>query len=142
MSIRIYYDQIKYRIRKAKEIKRFLDEVIRDEKKVPGDLVFIIGDDESVLKINREFLKHDYYTDVIAFDRSEGGIVSGEIFISIDTVRVNAREYKCRVQEEVVRVMIHGVLHLCGYRDGSTEERKRMFEIQEEKVSQIRESLL
>lgn len=141
MSIRIYYDQINFRIRKAKEIKRFLDKVIRDENKVPGDLVFIIADNETVLKINREFLKHDYYTDVIAFDNSEDGHVSGEVFISIDTVRVNSREYKCRLQEEVVRVMIHGVLHLCGYRDGSAEERKRMFEIQEEKVAQIKESL-
>ena len=142
MSIRIYYDQINFRIRKAREIKRFLDKVIRDENKNPGDLVFIIADDETVLKINREFLKHDYYTDVIAFDKSEGGLVSGEVFISIDTVRVNAREYRCRLQEEVVRVMIHGVLHLCGYRDGSIEERKKMFEVQEEKVAQIRESLL
>lgn len=142
MSIRIYYDQINFRIRKAREIKRFLDKVIRDENKNPGDLVFIIADDETVLKINSEFLKHDYYTDVIAFDKSEGGLVSGEVFISIDTVRVNAREYRCRLQEEVVRVMIHGVLHLCGYRDGSIEERKKMFEVQEEKVAQIRESLL
>ncbi len=142
MSIRICYDQINYRIRKAREIKRFLDKVIRDENKIPGDLVFIIADDETVLKINREFLKHDYYTDVIAFDKSEGGLVSGEIFISIDTVRLNAREYKCRLQEEAVRVMIHGVLHLCGYRDGSIEERKKMFEVQEEKVAQIKEYLL
>lgn len=142
MSIRIYYDQINYRIRRAKEIKRFLDKVIRDEKKVPGDLVFILADDETVLKINREFLKHDYNTDVIAFDESDDGLVGGEVFISIDTVRVNARKYNCRVNEEVVRVMIHGVLHLCGYRDGSIEERKRMFEIQEERVAQIRESLL
>jgi rRNA maturation RNase YbeY len=142
LSIRIYYDQINFRIRKAREIKRFLDKVIRDENKNPGDLVFILADDETVLKINSEFLKHDYYTDVIAFDKSEGGLVSGEVFISIDTVRVNAREYRCRLQEEVVRVMIHGVLHLCGYRDGSIEERKKMFEVQEEKVAQIRESLL
>lgn len=142
MSIKIYYDQINYRIRKAREVTRFLDKVIRDEKRIPGDLIFIIADDEAVIKINREFLNHDYYTDVIAFDKSEEGLVSGEVFISIDTVRANAREYKCRLQEEVVRVMIHGVLHLCGYRDGSTEERKKMFEVQEEKVAQIRESLL
>lgn len=142
MSIRIYYDQVNYRIRKAKEIRRFLDKVIRDENKIPGDLVFIITSDETVLKINREFLKHDYNTDVIAFDKSGDGLLNGEVFISIDSVRVNAREYECRVQEEVVRVMIHGVLHLCGYRDGSMEERMRMFEIQEERVAQIRESML
>ncbi len=142
MSIRIYYDQINYRIRKAREIRRFLEKVIRDENKSPGDLVFIITDDETVLTINREFLKHDYNTDVIAFDKSESGLVSGEIYISIDTVRRNAAEYKCRLHEEVIRVMIHGLLHLCGYRDGSVEERKRMVGIQEEKVAQIRKTLL
>ena len=67
MSIRIYYDQIKFRIRNLKEVKRFLDKVIRDEERVPGDLLFILSDDESVLNINREFLKHDSYTDVIGF---------------------------------------------------------------------------
>lgn len=142
MSIRIYYDQINFRIRKAKEIRRFLDKVIRDENKVPGDLVFILADDEAILKINREFLNHDYYTDVIAFDKSEDGLVNGEIYISIDTVKANAREYGFKLHEEVVRVMIHGVLHLCGYSDGSNEERKKMFEIQEEKVAQIRGALI
>ncbi|MBN2666092.1 MAG: rRNA maturation RNase YbeY [Bacteroidales bacterium] len=142
MSIRIYYDQINYRINKAREIRRFLEKVIRDEHKIPGDLVFIITDDETILTINREFLKHDYYTDVIAFDKSESGLVSGEVFISIDTVRKNARQYKCRLQEEVVRVMIHGVLHLCGYRDGSAEERKKMIKVQEDKLAQIREAIL
>ena len=67
MSIRIYYDQIKYRIRKAAEIKGFLEKVITDENKRPGDLVFILTNDETVLEINRKFLKHDYYTDVIIF---------------------------------------------------------------------------
>ena len=137
MSIRIYYDQIKFRIRKLKEIKRFLDKVIRDEGRVPGDLLFILSDDESVLNINREFLKHDSYTDVIAFDDSVGEIVSGEIYISIDTVRKNAREYGCSIREETVRVMIHGLLHLCGYDDIQEKDRKIMLMKQELLVEQI-----
>lgn len=137
MSIRIYYDQIKFRIRNLKEVKRFLDKVIRDEGRVPGDLLFILSDDESVLNINREFLKHDSYTDVIAFDDSVGEIVSGEIYISIDTVRKNAREYGCSIREETVRVMIHGLLHLCGYDDIQEKDRKIMLMKQELLVEQI-----
>lgn len=137
MSIRIYYDQIKFRIRNLKEVKRFLDKVIRDEERVPGDLLFILSDDESVLNINREFLKHDSYTDVIAFDDSVGEIVSGEIYISIDTVRKNAREYGCSIMEETVRVMIHGLLHLCGYDDIKEKDRKIMLMKQELLVEQI-----
>lgn len=137
MSIKIYYDQIKFRIRKLKEINRFLDKVIRDEGRVPGDLLFILSDDESVLNINREFLKHDSYTDVIAFDDSVGEVVSGEIYISIDTVRKNAREYGCSIMEETVRVMIHGLLHLCGYDDIHEKDRKIMLMKQELLVEQI-----
>ncbi|OQB58700.1 MAG: Endoribonuclease YbeY [Bacteroidetes bacterium ADurb.Bin145] len=137
MSIKIYYDQIKFRIRKLKEINRFLDKVIRDEGRVPGDLLFILSDDESVLNINREFLKHDSYTDVIAFDDSVDEIVSGEIYISIDTVRKNAREYGCSIREETVRVMIHGLLHLCGYDDIHEKDRKIMLMKQELLVEQI-----
>ena len=136
MSIRIYYDQIKFRIRNLKEVKRFLDKVIRDEERVPGDLLFILSDDESVLNINREFLKHDSYTDVIAFDNSVGEVVNGEIYISIDTVRKNAREYGCSM-EETVRVMIHGLLHLCGYDDIQEKDRKIMLMKQELLVEQI-----
>ena len=137
MSIRIYYDQIKFRIRNLKEVKRFLDKVIRDEERVPGDLLFILSDDESVLNINREFLKHDSYTDVIAFDNSVGEVVNGEIYISIDTVRKNAREYGCSIMEETVRVMIHGLLHLCGYDDIHEKDRKIMLMKQELLVEQI-----
>jgi len=137
LSIRIYYDQIKFRIRNLKEVKRFLDKVIRDEERVPGDLLFILSDDESVLNINREFLKHDSYTDVIAFDNSVGEVVNGEIYISIDTVRKNAREYGCSIMEETVRVMIHGLLHLCGYDDIQEKDRKIMLMKQEFLVEQI-----
>jgi len=137
LSIRIYYDQIKFRIRNLKEVKRFLDKVIRDEERVPGDLLFILSDDESVLNINREFLKHDSCTDVIAFDNSVGEVVNGEIYISIDTVRKNAREYGCSIMEETVRVMIHGLLHLCGYDDIQEKDRKIMLMKQELLVEQI-----
>jgi rRNA maturation RNase YbeY len=137
LSIKIHYDKIKYRIHRTAEIKRFLEKVITDENKKPGDLVFILTGDKSLLEINRQFLKHDYYTDVISFDYSEEGSVNGEIYMSIDTIRRNAVRFKSGVRQELVRVMIHGVLHLCGYRDQGKEERKMMFSRQEMRLKEF-----
>ena len=137
MSIKIHYDQVKYRIHKTAEIKRFLEKVITDENKVPGDLVFILTNDETLGEINRKFLKHDYYTDVIAFDYSSEEAVSGEIYMSLDTIRRNAQDYGSGIKEELFRVMIHGILHLCGYRDGRKDERDRMFRRQETKLKEF-----
>ncbi len=137
MSIKIHYDQIKYRIHRTREIKRFLEKVITDENKTPGDLVFILTGDETLMEINRKFLKHEYYTDVITFDYSSEGAVNGEIYMSIDTIKRNSREYKSGIREELFRVMIHGVLHLCGYRDKRKEERNNMFSRQEQKLKEF-----
>jgi rRNA maturation RNase YbeY len=137
LSIKIHYDQIKYRIHKTKEIKRFLEKVITDENKTPGDLVFILTGDETLVEINKKFLKHEYYTDVITFDYSSEGAVNGEIYMSIDTIKRNSREYKSRIKEELFRVMIHGVLHLCGYRDKGKGERNKMFSRQEQKLKEF-----
>jgi rRNA maturation RNase YbeY len=137
LSIKIYYDQIKYRIHKTRKIKRFLEKVITDENKTPGDLVFIITSDESLVEINMKFLKHDYYTDVITFDYSADRKVNGEIYMSIDTISRNALSYKSGVRQELYRVMIHGVLHLCGYKDEKREDRKKMIRRQEEKLKEF-----
>jgi probable rRNA maturation factor len=137
LSIKIYYDNIKYRIHKTAEIKRFLEKVITDENKKPGDLVFILTGDKSLLKINMQFLNHDYFTDVISFDYSEEVTVNGEIYISIDTIRRNAGRYKTEIEKELLRVMIHGVLHLCGYRDDSSKERRKMFRRQEMRLKEF-----
>jgi probable rRNA maturation factor len=137
LSVKIYYDQIKYRIHKTKEIKRFLEKVITDENKTPGDLVFILTNDETLVEINKKFLKRDYYTDVITFDYSADGAVNGEIYMSIDTIRRNALSYKSGVKQELFRVMIHGVLHLCGYEDEKKEDRKKMIRMQEEKLKEF-----
>jgi probable rRNA maturation factor len=137
LSVKIYYDQIKYRIHKTKEIKRFLEKVITDENKTPGDLVFILTNDETLVEINKKFLKRDYYTDVITFDYSADGEMNGEIYMSIDTIRRNALSYKSGVKQELFRVMIHGVLHLCGYEDEKKEDRKKMIRMQEEKLKEF-----
>lgn len=132
MSIKIYYDKIKFRIHKTGEIKKFLEKVITDERKIPGDLKFIFTDDETEMKINRKFLGHNYYTDIISFDYSDGNKINGEIYISIETLKRNAIIYNAGLKEELLRVMIHGVLHLCGYNDDDKKSKEIMFGRQEE----------
>ncbi len=131
MSIKIFYDEIKFRLRRSRDIRIFLQKVIRDEKKIPGDLNFIFTSDKKLLKINREFLKHEYFTDVIAFENNNGEEINGEIYISIETVKRNSRLYLVKMKDEVIRVMIHGTLHLCGYSDKTDRLRKIMFQRQE-----------
>jgi rRNA maturation RNase YbeY len=138
LNVRFYYDQIKYRIRKAGEIKKFLGKVISDENKIPGDLIFIFTSDERLLEINIEFLKHRYYTDVISFDYSSGDVINGEIYNSIETVKKNAEKFKTTVLDELLRVMIHGVLHLCGYRDKSVKEKNIMNSRQELRLKEFK----
>lgn len=121
MKIKIFYDEVKFRLRFSNKIKKLIEKVIREEKKTPGDLSFIFTSDKNIIIINREFLKHDYFTDVIAFSDNDGIIINGEIYISVDTVRNNAINYKVSLKDEIVRVMIHGTLHLCGYSDNGRE---------------------
>jgi rRNA maturation RNase YbeY len=141
LSIKIYYDEVIYRLKGSGKIKKFLEKVILAEKKVPGDLNFIFTNDENLLEINIKFLGHDYYTDVISFVNSDGDEVNGEVYISVDTVKRNASVHKVPGYEEVIRVMIHGTLHLCGYRDGSEEEREYMIKKQEMQLNEFRRIL-
>jgi len=134
LNIKFFYDKVKFRVKEAGEIKTFLGEVITDEKKSPGDLNFIFTGDEHLLSINQEFLKHSCFTDVIAFDNSINSIVSGEVYISVEALRRNAKLYNVRLSEELIRVMIHGTLHLCGFMDKDDKNKNIMFKRQEQLV--------
>jgi len=97
-----------------------------------GNITFIFCSDERILKINRDFLQHDYYTDIITFDYTEDGYISGDIFISLDTVLSNSRQFNSEYDNELHRVIIHGVLHLCGITDKTPDERKIMEQFENE----------
>ena len=94
-------------------------------KKV-GEIAYIFVDDEEILRVNREYLQPDYYTDIITFDYTEGDTISGDLFISLDTVRTNAKQFDKPYAEELHRVIIHGILHLCGINDKGPGEREIM----------------
>ncbi len=91
-----------------------------------GEVAYIFVDDEKILEVNRQYLQHDYYTDIITFDYSEGEVISGDLFISLDTVRSNAEQVGATYEQELHRVIIHGILHLCGIDDKAPGAREQM----------------
>lgn len=105
-------------------------------KKV-GDINYIFVDDETMLDINRRFIGHDYYTDHIGFDYSKDDSLSGDIYISLDTVKTNAELYQVEPEEELRRIIIHGLLHLCGFRDKTDEERELMQQAEDKALKAI-----
>ena len=126
MSIVFNYDITGFRVRESRKIKSVIKKIISDTERKEGEIRFIFTSDEKILDINREFLKHNYFTDIITFDYDEGNTVSGEIYISIDTVRENSEIFRKSFNDEIHRVIFHGILHLCGYSDKSEPEQKKM----------------
>ena len=105
-----------------------------------GEIGYMFVDDERILEVNREYLGHDYYTDIITFDYDEGEVINGDLVISVDTVRSNAAKYGKSYAEELHRVIIHGVLHLCGINDKGPGEREIM-EAEEDKALTLLRSM-
>jgi probable rRNA maturation factor len=139
LNISIFYDGVDYRVKAWYRIRKLIDKVISEEGKISGDLNFILTNDKALLRINRKFLKHNYFTDVISFGFGEDKIVSGEVYISVDTVKRNAKNYKVSYSNEFLRVIVHGTLHLCGYVDSTSEERKKMSNLEDYWIDRYKE---
>lgn len=107
---------------KKRRLKGFIPLVFKKEKREIDLISFIFCSDKYLLKINQDFLHHDYYTDIITFNLSESNNIIGEIYISVDRVKENARQAKVKYQEELLRIIIHGILHLCDYNDKTKSE--------------------
>ncbi len=126
MAIQFFSEDIDFPNINKRDVKRWINKVVTLKSKQVGKLNFIFVSDDKILEINRQYLEHDYYTDVITFDYVEDNIVSGDIFISLETVDSNAEKYGEDTYRELHRVIIHGVLHLLGYKDKSDQEAKEM----------------
>lgn len=113
----------------------WLSQVIISENKKEGEINYIFCDDEYLHKINMEYLNHDTLTDIISFDYSVGNELHGDIFVSIERVRDNAQDFEVSFEEELKRVLVHGVLHYCGYKDKSEADELLMRTKEEEKIA-------
>ena len=113
-------------IKEKTKIRLWIVDAIKNEGKKTGDITYIFCTDEYLLKMNQQYLQHDTYTDVITFDYTDGNRVSGDIFISFERITENSKELGTTLEDELHRVMIHGIMHLCGYHDKQPEERANM----------------
>lgn len=123
-----------FKLKQEMVYKSWITEIIVSEKKNVGELNYIFCDDAYLLQINIEYLQHDYYTDIITFDYTEGNKIQGDVFISVERVKENAENFKTSFEEELLRVMSHGILHLCGYGDKTEEETSTMREKENQKI--------
>jgi probable rRNA maturation factor len=121
MNLNVFFEETK-KFKFPENLKKGIQEIIENENKLQGEISIIICSDNYLLKINNNYLKHDYYTDVITFDYSEKKIISGDIFISAERVKENATIYQKPFLNELMRVLIHGILHLAGYKDKTNKE--------------------
>jgi len=126
MAISYQTDGVKMPAIAKKEITAWIKAVAESYVKKTGEIAYIFCSDEKILEVNRNYLQHDYYTDIITFDYTEGNKISGDLFISLDTIATNAEQFKSTYTEELHRVIIHGILHLCGIDDKGPGEREKM----------------
>ena len=122
----------------ADELTLWLAEVARNHDRVVGKLTYVFCDDEYILETNRQFLQHDYYTDIITFDYSNRRRIQGDMVISLDTVRSNAELFGRDYDDELLRVVVHGVLHLCGINDKGPGEREIMQQHENEALNLLK----
>ena len=126
MAIQFHSLQIKFKLKNKNLHKSWIKRCIDTHGRIPGAISCIFTSNPTLREMNRDYLNHDYFTDVITFDYSEGDLVSGDVFISIDQVQINAVIYNESFDEELKRVMIHGVLHLIGFGDKTEQEKDLM----------------
>ncbi len=132
MAITYQTEGVKLPPIKRRLVSSWIKSVAALHHKKVGEIAYVFCDDERILQINNEYLQHDYYTDIITFDYTVKDVISGDIFISLDTVKSNSVEINTLYETEIHRIIIHGVLHLCGINDKTPEEREVMTQNEDE----------
>lgn len=128
MAIRFSCVDVPEQINYKRKVSTWIKQSVAEETKSIGDISIVLCSDDYILETNRQYLQHDYFTDIITFDYSENENLSGDLLISIHTVKNNSTTYEVSFHDELRRVIIHGVLHLCGYKDKSKKDAKLMRE--------------
>jgi len=126
MSIKYFNEDVPLPKIKKRRTSKWIKDTILSEEKIVGDVSFIFCSDNYLLEVNKKYLTHDYYTDIITFDYVEGELISGDIFISTDRVKENAKEFSTTTENELNRILIHGILHLLGYKDKIKKDKELM----------------
>ena len=137
-----FSSQNDFRLAHSELLVKWIEDVVIRHGKVVGEIDYVFCSDEFLLKINQEYLSHDTYTDIITFDYSMADELAAEIYISSDRVADNAERYGVTVNDELHRVIIHGILHLSGYGDASDEDKQRMRELEDEALLMRSDGLL
>ena len=142
--IRYYNDSTPYRLREKRRLAKWVKAIAEAEGFVAGDINYIFCSSEVHRKMNIDFIGHDYFTDIITFDYSElrEGFVAGDIFIDIETVADNARLYGATARQEMMRVIVHGVLHLCGQKDKTPRAEKQMHKKEDKYLALLEQMLI
>lgn len=130
-----FHYETDFLIENPAEYSSWIERIISSESKNSGEVNYIFCDDDYLFKINVDYLDHDTLTDIISFDYSDHLNIQGDIFISIERVKENAKEYNVPLENELRRVMAHGILHYCGYKDKTEEDSKIMRQKEEEKIA-------
>ena len=137
----VYHSEdVSFALKNKREISSWIKRIVSTESKKQckiGDIYIIFCSDNYLLEMNNKYLKHNYFTDIITFDYCESDIISGDLFISIDTVKSNSFEYKTEFLDELFRVIIHGILHLLGFNDSTAEEQIEMKSAEERSLSNL-----
>jgi rRNA maturation RNase YbeY len=128
MAVLLHHTYDQYPTPDDQNLIPFLNWILQNERYVPGDINIIFTDNPEIIHLNRQYLNHDYYTDVITFYYNDSDQLNGDVYISLDKVRENAGEYGTSYDDELLRVVFHGLLHLCGYSDNQEDARKEMRE--------------
>lgn len=135
MPINYQSQDIKFVLKEKRKVSKWINDVIKSHQKKLGNVSYIFCSNQYILELNQQYLNHNYFTDIITFDYCHDNIVEGDIFISIDTVLDNSHRFKTNFNDELLRVIIHGVLHLVGFSDKTAKQQKQMRFLEDEALS-------